>query len=58
MYELSVEPTLHTQTLYYVGCCLLDVQFFKLISLVILRISTAVQPMTGIEGLKYQASDG
>ena len=29
--------------------------FFSMISL---RIPTAVQPMTGIEGFKYQASDG
>ena len=28
------------------------------ISIVLLRIPTAVQPMTGIEGFKYQASDG
>ena len=27
-------------------------------SMVLLRILTAVQPMTEIEGLKYQASDG
>ena len=27
-------------------------------SMVLLRIPTAVQPMTGIEGFKYQASDG
>ena len=26
--------------------------------MVLLRIPTAVQPMTGIEGFKYQASDG
>ena len=28
------------------------------IALVLLRIPTAVQPMTGIEGFKYQGSDG
>ena len=28
------------------------------ISMVLLRIPTAVQPMTGIEGFKYQASEG
>ena len=28
------------------------------ISIVLLRIPTAVQLMTGIEGFKYQASDG
>ena len=28
------------------------------ISIVLLRIPTAVHPMTDIEGLKYQASDG
>ena len=31
---------------------------FVFISMVLLRIPTAVQPMTGIEGFKYQASDG
>ena len=31
-------------------------EFF--ISMVLLRIPTPVQPMTGIEGFKYQASDG
>ena len=29
-----------------------------IISMVLLRIPTAVQPMTGIEGFRYQASDG
>ena len=28
------------------------------ISMVLLRIQTDVQPMTGIEGFKFQASDG
>ena len=31
---------------------------FFFISMVLLRIPTAVQPMAGIEGFKYQASDG
>ena len=31
--------------------------FFPITSMVLLRIPTAVQPMTGIEGIKYQASD-
>ena len=31
-------------------------EFF--ISMVLLRIPTPVQPMTGIEGFKYQASNG
>ena len=30
----------------------------NIISMVLLRISTAVQPMTGIEGFKYYACDG
>ena len=34
----------------------LFVTFF--ISMVLLRIPTAVQPMTGIKGFKYQVSDG
>ena len=31
---------------------------FGFISMVLLRIPTAVQPMPGIKGFKYQASDG
>ena len=31
---------------------------YSFISMVLLRIPTAVQPMTGIERFKYQASDG
>ena len=30
----------------------------NIISMVLLRISTAVQPMTAIEGFKYYACDG
>ena len=32
--------------------------FILFFSMVLFRIPAAVQPMTGIEGFKYQASDG
>ena len=34
------------------------INHFYIISMVLLRIPTAVQPVTGIEGFKYQASHG
>ena len=36
----------------------LSFEYYFFISMVSLRIPTAVQPITGNEGLKYQASDG